>query len=392
MQYTARLEPSFTSVFSGVDPSKLIASQNKSLYIDGVVLFMELNNCFPSNIFFENIKLPNAKEVFINKFNVKPENIIEGVYPQHKEGEVTYVYHQLAFMIEKDLIVVAYGGRDDNYDFRLHYCHTTNEVKKKEISDWFNSNFIETRNAEIGIIGNGCNGLFIRFFKVNVPSVNVSEYYNDDFSDIHDKILEKLKNNNFNKGVILFHGKPGTGKTTYIRYISSLIEKRMIFVPQELAYQIASPNFLSLLMDFPNSILILEDAENIIKDRIGNDNSPVASILNISDGLLSDCLNLQMICTFNTDLGKIDKALLRKGRIITKYEFKDLDFKKANKLAEKNGLSAKFTKNVPLAEIFNQDDDDYTLTQNKSIGFYIESTSSDPKEESVAPPMGSPLR
>ena len=161
--------------------------------------------------------------------------------------------------------------------------------------------------------------------------------------------------------------------TTYIRYISSLIDKRMIFVPQELAYQIASPNFLSLLMDFPNSILILEDAENIIKDRIGNDNSPVASILNISDGLLSDCLNLQMICTFNTDLGKIDKALLRKGRIITKYEFKELDVKKANKLAEKNGLESKFTKNVALAEIFNQDDDDYS-PQNKSIGFYIEST------------------
>jgi len=95
-----------------------------------------------------------------------------------------------------------------------------------------------------------------------------------------------------------------------------------------------------------------------------------------------------MICTFNTDLGKIDKALLRKGRIITKYEFKDLDVKKANKLAEKNGLESKFTKNVPLAEIFNQDDDDYVSTQNKTIGFYIESsTSNDPKEES-APPIG----
>ena len=241
------------------------------------------------------------------------------------------------------------------------------------------SNYINTRNAEIGIIGHGPNGLFVRFFRVNVPNVTVPEYYNDDFVEIHNKILDKLKNNNFNKGVILFHGKPGTGKTTYIRYISSLIDKRMIFVPQELAFQIASPNFLSLLMDYPNSILILEDAENIIKDRIGNDNSPVASILNISDGLLSDCLNLQMICTFNTDLGKIDKALLRKGRIITKYEFKDLDVNKANKLAEKNGLTSKFTKNVPLSEIFNQDDDDY-MKENKSIGFFITSAVKDEPE------------
>lgn len=375
---------SFSQIYKGDRPSLLITSQNRTQYMDGISMFVEMNNCFPSNINFDNIKIPNLIDVIKEKWRVDPENIVEGLWPEHKDGEIKYIHHQVNFLIKRDLIVIGFGGRDDSYDFKIYYCHTTNKEILNEVKDYFNNNYINTRNAEIGIIGHGPNGLFVRFFRVNVPSVTVPEYYNDDFLEIHNKILEKLKNNNFNKGVILFHGKPGTGKTSYLRYISSLIDKRMIFVPQELASQIASPNFLSLLMDYPNSILILEDAENIIKDRIGNDNSPVASILNISDGLLSDCLNLQMICTFNTDLGKIDKALLRKGRIITKYEFKDLDFNKANKLAKKNGLESKFTKNVSLAEIFNQDDDDYTK-ENKSIGFFITSPVNKDEPEIIEP-------
>lgn len=374
------IKNSFSNIFTGERPSLLLTSQSKSQYVDGMVMFSEMNNCFPSMINFDNIRIHNIIDVIKEKWDVQPQNIITGKYPKHKEdGSIEYIHHQVSFLIKKDLIITSYGGSDESYDLRLYYCHTTDKKLLDEISEFFNSNYIVTRHAEIGIIGNGCNGLFIRFFRVNVPNVTIQDYYNDDFLDVHNKMIEKLKNNNFNKGVILFHGKPGTGKTTYIRYISSLIDKRMIFVPQELAFQIASPNFLSLLMDYPNSVLILEDAESIIKDRIGNDNSPVASILNISDGLLSDCLNLQMICTFNTDLGKIDKALLRKGRIISKYEFKDLDFNKANKLAEKNGFQPKYTKNVPLAEIFNQDDDDYT-SNPKSIGFFIEGTSKDDKE------------
>lgn len=367
------IKNSFSNVFTGERPSLLTSHQQKTQYLDGVVMFTEMNNCFPSMINFDNIRIHNITDVIKEKWNVIPQNIITGKYPKHKEdGTIEYINHQVAFMVKRDLIITSYGNSDESYDLRLFYCHTTDQKLIDEISEFFNSNYIVSRNAEIGIIGHGCNGLFIRFFRVNVPDVNIQDYYNDDFAEVHNKIIEKLKNNSFNKGVILFHGKPGTGKTTYIRYISSLIDKRMIFVPQELAFQIASPNFLSLLMDYPNSVLILEDAENIIKDRIGNDNSPVASILNISDGLLSDCLNLQMICTFNTDLGKIDKALLRKGRIITKYEFKDLDFNKANKLAEKNGFESKYSKNVPLAEIFNQDDEDYN-SNPKSIGFFIES-------------------
>jgi len=57
-------------------------------------------------------------------------------------------------------------------------------------------------------------------------------------------------------------------------------------------------------------------------------------LLNISDGLLYDCLNIQIICSFNIDIIKVDSALLRKGRLIAKYEFKELEVAKAQALSD----------------------------------------------------------
>ena len=39
------------------------------------------------------------------------------------------------------------------------------------------------------------------------------------------------------------------------------------------------------------------------------------------------CLKIQILATFNTERTQIDKALLRKGRLITDYKFENLNIK-----------------------------------------------------------------
>ena len=56
-----------------------------------------------------------------------------------------------------------------------------------------------------------------------------------------------------------------------------------------MAGAITDPGLISILFDNPNSIFVIEDAENIIVDREREGHSPVSALLNISDGLLSDC-------------------------------------------------------------------------------------------------------
>ena len=67
------------------------------------------------------------------------------------------------------------------------------------------------------------------------------------------------------------------------------------------------------------------------------------------------------------DVKNIDTALLRKGRMISKYEFTNLEVDKANALLETLGIDAKTTKPMSLAEIFHYEDDNYEVKRNSII-------------------------
>ena len=162
---------------------------------------------------------------------------------------------------------------------------------------------------------------------------------------------------------------PGTGKTTYLRFLIGKVKKRILFVPPSVAANITNPEFMNLLLDYPNSILIIEDAENIIMDRQITGSSAVSNLLNISDGLLGDCLNTQIICTFNMPISKIDSALMRKGRLIAKYYFGKLPVAKAQYLSDKLKLENNITEPMTVAEIFNQNEQKFEDKRINVIGF-----------------------
>jgi len=123
-----------------------------------------------------------------------------------------------------------------------------------------------------------------------------------------------------------------------------------------------------------NSILVIEDAENLVINR-ETGSSTIASLLNIADGLLSDCLSIQFVCTFNTDLSNIDKALLRKGRLIAKYYFGQLNQYKAQILSDSLGYNLIIKKDTSLADIFYQDKTIGSAPEisNNKLGFAINS-------------------
>jgi hypothetical protein len=114
-------------------------------------------------------------------------------------------------------------------------------------------------------------------------------------------------------------------------------------------------------------VVIVEDAENIMMDRRNNGYSSVSTLLNISDGLLTDFLNIQLVCTFNSSLGMVDPALMRKGRMIARYEFGKLGVEKAQRLSNHFGFDKVITEPMTLAEISNPNERSEPRTE--IIGF-----------------------
>jgi hypothetical protein len=203
---------------------------------------------------------------------------------------------------------------------------------------------------------------------VDFQSVDISELYNDDFAEIDGIISQSLQKTG--SGMILLHGDPGTGKTTYIKHIiCKFVDKEFIFIQNDFVKDLLKPSFISFLLQNKNAILLIEDAEKVVISR-GNsaDDSVVSTILQLTDGLFSDFLNIKIICTFNTKIDHIDKALLRKGRMIAKYNFTPLSPEKTAALARKLGHDG-VTGSLTLADIFGLDRQGYTDRARKAIGF-----------------------
>ena len=186
----------------------------------------------------------------------------------------------------------------------------------------------------------------------------------------------------------MLHGSPGTGKSFYIRALmEDLIKtgKDVVYIPPSFISALADPGLITFFADWvsgsPNKlILLIEDCEELFVTR-SNDgfdgrNTAMANLLNLTQGILNDILKIQVIATFNTDLKKIDKALLRPERLIARKEFTNLTAETATALAKLLKTGKTYDKPTSLAEIYSVKNEREVLLHNrkkkietKRIGF-----------------------
>jgi hypothetical protein len=249
------------------------------------------------------------------------------------------------------------------------------EPKNEAIAEEYQTRYLkfekkEAKTKEISLIINSGSYLSTREIEIKKLKIDLDLHYNEGFKDIHQSILKTLKTNN-SKGLFLFHGEPGTGKSTYIKYLIHSQKKKVVFLSPKMAGNLDAMAFTEFLIDNKNIVLVIEDAEDLIISRENHPNSQLSFLLNLTDGLLADSLGIQIIATFNTELKNIDKALLRKGRLSAIYEFKALAADRANKLFKTLGVEDHTTKKpMILADIFNYNTDNFSESKNsKTIGF-----------------------
>ena len=328
-------------------------------------MFVARFNQIPNFINEIRINCKKANVWFANNYQreIKDSHYARIYYGEKQSAQIDDIF----YFLYDDLIVYF-----DTQSSMVRFLYRNTDILKVEAIILEIKKFKErktTKSSEISLLVSTRSGIESKVMKITKPKLSIADNYNDDFKQIHHTILKRLSKKN-DKGLVLLHGKPGTGKTSYIRFLISSVKKSVIFLPPNMANAITNPDLISILIDNPNSIFVIEDAENIVVDREKNGNSPVSALLNISDGLLSDCLNIQVICSFNTDISKIDNALMRKGRLIAKYEFKELDVSKAQALSMKLGFTTELNSSMTLTAIYNQEEKDFQ--QNKgvnSIGF-----------------------
>jgi hypothetical protein len=347
-----------------------VFSERKRSYLNEFNLFIAHFNSIPNLINETNIDCKKANKWFVEQYKDEIKNFYFNkiYYNSNKNAE----YDDLFYILDEDLLVDF-----DTNNSVVRFLFRKTEISKVETVISGIKEFKERkarRKLEISLLVESKYGIGTKSMEILRPKLSIEDNYNDDFREVHQTIIKRLSKKK-DKGLVLLHGKPGTGKTSYVRFLISTLKKDVIFLPPNMAGTITNPDLISILIDNPNSIFVIEDAENIVVDREKDGQSPVTALLNISDGLLSDCLNIQVICSFNTDLSKIDNALLRKGRLIANYEFKELTTEKAQMLSRKLGFKSIIDSPMTLTTIYNQDEKDFQQRKSRTpIGFKAVST------------------
>jgi len=358
------IQPGITDPEKSLTPMSLseVFNYGKGSYLNEFALFLAYFNAIPNFIHEVNIDCKKANNWMTDKYSgeIKDYYFNKRYFPDGKKPE----HDDIFYFLYDDLLIYI---DTDRSSVRFLFRKTATE-KVDDLISGVRRFRKRPAKSEISLITNTSIGLTTIPMKISKQKTEIPENYNDDFQEVHQTILKRLTRKN-DKGLVLLHGKPGTGKTSYIRYLITKVKKNVIFLPPNMASVITNPDLISILTDNPDSVFVIEDAEKIIVDRNKEGHSPVSALLNLSDGLLSDCLNIQVVCTFNTDISMIDNALLRKGRLIARYEFRELTIEKSRQLSGKLGFSSEITTPMTLAAIYNQEERDFSPVKKSQLGF-----------------------
>jgi hypothetical protein len=243
-------------------------------------------------------------------------------------------------------------------DVSIFYTGSSKEKVEKIVEDISELSIqsdepTELVDTKVNLLSLGQNGFELEKHFISKDFEDIEYYYEDTVIKKVKKILKSI--NKDKTGLTIFCGERGCGKTTLLSYISSKLDKNVIFIPCNLIEtSINNFEFRIFLKQNPNSVIILDDVELYFSQLYAKSTFFTNNLLQLIDGFYSSELNLNIILSLNCDSSDIDKNLFESNCLIDLVEVGKLSLKKVNELCDYLDKKNKFDVDTKLIDIIRK--------------------------------------
>jgi len=264
-----------------------------------------------------------------------------------------YVYH----FKDNSYIDIDFNKKNKNIIISGQYLNRTLteiiSILEKEFVTKVKANLIfsiirDSTGLKISNMGDGSSPL-------------IRDNYHPEVLEDMEYVISSFKKSPPNGRIAIMNGEPGTGKTHLVRALLKELDCVFLIVPSNLIDSLDKPEFMPLLLNVKNEhekpiIMVIEDGDVCLVPRKADNISTIASLLNLSDGILGSIIDIKMIITTNAEIKDMDQAIMRPGRLCRNITVGPLPYDQANRRYQRLTNSSgnlDYQKFYTLAEIYN---------------------------------------